>query len=659
MNKDNMNDIDEKKIIKYSEENKEEFNTKVDSNYTADQIEVLEGLDAVRKTPGMYIGSTSIRGLHHLVYEIVNNSIDESLAGYCTEITVIITKDNGIKVEDNGRGMPVDIHKQTGKSAVEVIHTILHAGGKFGAGGYKMSGGLHGVGASVVNALSEEMEITVYRNSKIYNIGFSRGKVTKPLTVIGETDKTGTITYFKPDSIMFEELVFEHETLYKRLKEQAFLNKGIKINFIDERIESKDIFYYEGGIKEYIQYLNKNKNVINKDVIYTEAKKDDVIVELAMQYTDDYYENVVTFANNIRTPEGGTHLIGFRNAITKTINNYARKINLLKEKDTNLLGEDVREGLSAIISVKITHPQFEGQTKTKLGNAEVRAICDYVTSEALETFLEENPQEAKMIVEKCVQAQNAREAARKARELTRRKGVLDGFSLPGKLADCQEKDPALSEIFLVEGDSAGGSAKDGRDRRNQAILSLKGKIMNVEKSNINKVFASDEIRAMITAFGCGVSDEFDLEKLRYHKIFIMTDADVDGAHIRTLLLTFMFRYMRPLIENGYVYIAQPPLYKIEYRKKIWYVYSEDEKLKVLSEIGDMNVDIQRYKGLGEMNADQLWDTTMNPQNRIIIRVNIEDAAEADRIFDMLMGENVEPRREFIEQNAKYAKNLDF
>lgn len=632
----------------------------IKGEYTAKNIEILEGLEAVRKTPGMYIGSTSIRGLHHLVYEIVNNSIDEALAGYCTQVEITITKDNSIIVEDDGRGMPVDIHEKMNMPAVEVIHTVLHAGGKFGGGGYKVSGGLHGVGASVVNALSEYMSVEVNRDHKRYLIEFSRGAVISKLREIGPSDKRGTKTTFKPDHEMFEELEFSYETLFNRMKEQAFLNKGIKIILNDERIDSKVVFHYEGGIKEFVEYLNQNKKPIHPDVIYREAAKDGIIVEIALQYTDDYHENVSSFANNINTPEGGTHLSGFRTAVTRAMNDYAKKINIIKESDQNLQGEDVREGLSAIISVKLTNPQFEGQTKSKLGNSEVRGITDSVTYEAIEIYMEENPKEAKIIIEKCVNAQKARNAARKAREIARRKGVLDSFSLPGKLSDCQEKDPAKSEIFLVEGDSAGGSAKDGRDRKYQAILALRGKIMNVEKAGINKVLSSEEIQAMIMAFGCGIDEEFDIAKARYHKIFIMTDADVDGAHIRTLLLTFIFRYMRPLIENGYVYIAQPPLYKISYSKKEFYAYSDYERDQLLKEIpSNVKADIQRYKGLGEMNAHQLWETTMNPESRTILRVNIEDAIEADRIFDMLMGEQVEPRREFIEANAKYAKNIDF
>ncbi len=635
------------------------MSTKVNQAYNAEQIQVLEGLEAVRKRPGMYIGSTSARGLHHLVYEIVNNSIDEALAGYGDTINLTITKDNGIIVKDNARGMPVDNHPKLGIPAVEVIHTVLHAGGKFGGGGYKVSGGLHGVGASVVNALSEEMYVEIMRDSKIYRIEFQRGPTTKKLHEIGTTDKTGSTTYFKPDAQIFDEVEFNYDTLKHRMREQAFLNKGIRIVMNDERTGDHDDFHYEGGISEFVAFLNKNRNTIHDSIIYFEASKDDAIIEVSMQYTDGYQDNVFTFANNINTHEGGTHLSGYRSALTRVINDYARKNKLIKEKEKNLQGEDIREGLTAIISVKIPEPQFEGQTKTKLGNSEVRGITESITSEALSVFLEEHPNEAKIIIEKCLRAAKAREAARKARELTRRKGLLDGLSLPGKLSDCQEKDPSKCELYIVEGDSAGGSAKDGRDRNVQAILPLRGKIMNVEKANFSKIFNSSEIRNMITAFGCGIGEEFNIDNLRYHKIMIMTDADVDGAHIRTLLLTFLFRYLRPLIENGYVYIAQPPLYKISKGKKEFYVYSDKEKDEIIKELNtDSKIDIQRYKGLGEMNAEQLWDTTMNPKNRTILKVNIEDAVEADIIFDTLMGENVEPRREFIEKNAKYVKNLD-
>ncbi|SCZ76670.1 DNA topoisomerase (ATP-hydrolyzing) subunit B [Acidaminobacter hydrogenoformans] len=633
--------------------------TPVQNDYNAEQIQVLEGLEPVRKRPGMYIGTTSLRGLHHLVYEIVDNSIDEALAGYCSHIDVVIGADNTIMVSDNGRGMPVDMHTKSNKPAVEVIHTVLHAGGKFGGGGYKVSGGLHGVGASVVNALSEWMIVEVKRNGKIYKIEFSRGKTTSELSIIGETDETGSKTTFKPDDIIFDETVFDFQTLEYRLREMAFLNKGIKITLTDERIDSakKSVFYYEGGIKEFVAYLNKNRTSIHDNVIYREAQIDGNTAEIAVQYTDGYTENIYTFANNINTHEGGTHLSGFKSALTKGINDYARKKGFLKEKEENLTGEDIREGITAIISVKLSEPQFEGQTKTKLGNNDIRGVVESIASDMFSEYLEENPNEGKVICEKCIRASKAREAARKARELTRRKGLLDGMTLPGKLADCSERDPSKTEVYIVEGDSAGGSAKQGRDRATQAILPLRGKILNVEKANFSRIFNSAEIRAMITAFGCGIGDEFDVEKLRYHKIMIMTDADVDGAHIRTLLLTFFFRYMRPLIEEGYIYIAQPPLYKISKGKSIQYAYSDQELQKILEESG-RNVDIQRYKGLGEMNPEQLWETTMDPEARIILRVGIDDAVEADMIFSTLMGEKVDPRREFIEENARYVTNLD-
>lgn len=635
------------------------MNDRITNEYNAEQIQVLEGLEAVRKRPGMYIGSTSIRGLHHLVYEIINNSIDESLAGYCDTITCTITKDNAIIVEDNGRGMPVDMHPKLAVPAVEVIHTVLHAGGKFGGGGYKVSGGLHGVGASVVNALSEEMIVEIKRNGKIYKICFSKGAVTSTLEVIGETDTTGSKSYFRPDSEIFETTEFSYETLQHRLREQAFLNKGVRIILNDERTNTSDVFHYKGGIKEFVTYLNKNRTPIHPSVLYFESSREGITVEIAMQYTDGYQDNVFTFANNINTHEGGTHLSGYRSALTRVVNDYGRKSKLIKEKDQNLQGEDIREGLTAIVSVKIEEPQFEGQTKTKLGNSEVRGIAETITSEYLEAFLEENPSEARIILEKCLKAAKAREAARKARELTRRKGLLDGLSLPGKLADCSEKDPTKCEIYIVEGESAGGSAKDGRNRTYQAILPLRGKIMNVEKANFAKIFNSSEIRAMITAFGCGIGEEFDIDRLRYHKIMIMTDADVDGAHIRTLLLTFLFRYMRPLIEYGYVYIAQPPLYKLSRGRNEHYAYSDKERDQLISQMGnESKIEIQRYKGLGEMNPEQLWETTMNPENRTILKVTIDDAVEADMIFDTLMGENVEPRRIFIEENAKYVTNLD-
>ncbi|MEA3424581.1 MAG: DNA topoisomerase (ATP-hydrolyzing) subunit B [Bacillota bacterium] len=629
------------------------------ADYNADKIQVLEGLDPVRKRPGMYIGTTSSRGLHHLVYEIVDNSIDEALAGFCDIIKVVIKKDNSITVEDNGRGMPVDMHTKMKKPAVEIIHTVLHAGGKFGGGGYKVSGGLHGVGASVVNALSEYFIVEIKRNNKLYRIEFSRGKTTKELNIVGESDYTGSKTIFKPDYQIFENLEFEYEILANRLRELAFLNKGIRIILTDERNDISNEYHYEGGIKEFVRYLNKNRKKIQDSVIYGESEKDGSSVEIAIQYTEAYSENIYTFANNINTHEGGVHLVGFKSSLTRVINDYARKLNILKEKDNNLTGEDVREGLTAIISVKLENPQFEGQTKTKLGNSEVRRIVESISNEIFQAFLEENPNESKIILEKCIRSSKAREAARKARDLTRRKGLLDGLTLPGKLSDCSEKDPLLSEIYLVEGDSAGGSAKQGRDRKTQAILPLRGKIMNVEKANFPKIFNSTEIRAMITAFGAGIGDEFNINSARYHKIIIMTDADVDGSHIRTLLLTFLFRYMRPLVEEGYIYIAQPPLYKIKRNKSIYYAYNDKQLSKILDEIGrDGKNDIQRYKGLGEMDPEQLWETTMDPEQRTLLKVNIDDAIEADLIFCTLMGEKVEPRREFIEKNAKKVRNLD-
>ncbi|QXM07030.1 DNA topoisomerase (ATP-hydrolyzing) subunit B [Crassaminicella indica] len=633
---------------------------KINNEYGAEQIQVLEGLEPVRKRPGMYIGSTGPKGLHHLVYEIVDNSIDEALAGYCKNIDVIIGKDNSITVKDDGRGMPVDIHPKMGKPAVEVIHTVLHAGGKFGGGGYKVSGGLHGVGASVVNALSEWMEVEVKRDGKIYHQRYERGKTITELTVVGESHETGSKTSFLPDKEIFEETVFKFETLEHRLREMAFLNKGIRITLTDQREENPRelVFHYEGGIKEFVKHLNKNKDVIHKNIIYFEGKKENSEVEVAMQYTDKYTENIFSFANNINTHEGGTHLVGFKSALTRVINDYARKNNILKEKDVNLTGEDIREGLTCIISVKLTEPQFEGQTKTKLGNSEMRGIVETITSESLQIFLGENPAEAKAIIEKALKAARAREAARKARELTRRKGALDSLSLPGKLADCSEKNPALSEIFIVEGDSAGGSAKQGRDRATQAILPLRGKILNVEKARLDKILNSSEIRAMITAFGCGIGDEFDISKLRYHKIVIMTDADVDGAHISTLLLTFFYRYMKPLIDNGHVYIARPPLYKVKKGRQEHYIYSDKELDQLLNEIGRNGITIQRYKGLGEMNPEQLWDTTMDAEKRTLLQVTVDDAAAADEVFTMLMGDKVKPRREFIEANAKYVTNLD-
>ncbi len=628
-------------------------------HYTADKIQVLEGLDPVRKRPGMYIGSTSIRGLHHLVYEIVDNSIDEALNGYCDTIKIGIKNGNIIYVKDNGRGMPVDIHPKTGKPAVEVIHTVLHAGGKFNNEEYKVSGGLHGVGASVVNALSKWMKIRVYRDGKIYEIEFEKGNTVKELHVVGKTDETGSETQFLADDEIFETLDYDYSTLEKRFRELAFLNKGLKLEIFDERSNKKQEFCYEGGIKEFISFINSNRNPIHEKIIYAEKNTEDVSLELALQYTDGYQENIFSFANNINTVEGGVHLSGFRSAMTRIINDYARKSGVLKEKDENLTGEDVREGLTGIISVKIKNPQFEGQTKTKLGNSEVRGIVDSLTSEMINTFLMENPSEAKIIIDKCVRSARARIAARKARDLTRRKGLLDGFSLPGKLVDCEEKDPLLSEIFIVEGDSAGGSAKDGRDRKFQAILPLRGKILNVEKANFSKILSNNEIRSMITAFGVGIGEEFNINQLRYGKIIIMTDADVDGAHIRTLLLTFFFRYTRELIENGNIYVAQPPLFAIKQGKNVEYVYDEADLKKRLEEkYRDTKYRISRYKGLGEMDAEDLWQTTMNPENRILKKVEIEDAIEADQIFSMLMGGEVEPRKKFIEENALIANELD-
>lgn len=632
------------------------------NQYDAAQIQVLEGLEAVRKRPGMYIGSTGPRGLHHLVYEVVDNSVDEALAGFCKSINVTIQSDNSIKVEDDGRGMPVDKHPKLGIPAVEVIHTVLHAGGKFGGGGYKVSGGLHGVGASVVNALSTRMEVEVKRNGKIYKQCYERGKTVTPLTVIGESKKTGSTTVFWPDPEIFRETTeFEYDTLQHRLREMAFLNKGVKITLADERDgqKKKEVFHYEGGIIEFVKHLNSNKEAINQDIVYFEVKKNNMEVEVALQYTDRYNEFVLSYANNINTTEGGTHLAGFRSAITKTFNEYAKKSKLLKEKDGSLAGEDVREGLTAVISVKLTEPQFEGQTKTKLGNTEMRGFVESATSENVFAFLEENPDQAKNIIGKCITAAHAREAARKARETTRRKSSLDSTSLPGKLADCSEKDPALSEIFLVEGDSAGGSAKQGRDRIRQAVLPLRGKILNVEKARLDRILNSEEIKNMITAFGCGIGSEFDESKLRYHKIIIMTDADVDGAHIRTLLLTFFFRYMTPLIEGGYVYAAKPPLFLTKRNKEIYYTYSEPEQDRLLEKLNNDGksgkIDIQRYKGLGEMDFHQLWETTMDYNNRTLIQITLDDAAAADEIFTILMGDKVPPRKQFIEENAHLAE----
>lgn len=637
--------------------------TEVKNEYGADQIQILEGLEAVRKRPGMYIGSTSTRGLHHLVYEIVDNAVDEALAGYCTEIEVTINKDNSIKVIDNGRGIPVGINHKAGLPAVEIVFTILHAGGKFGGGGYKVSGGLHGVGASVVNALSEWLEVTIHQNGKMYRQRYERGKVMYPLKEIGETDHTGTEVVFLPDKEIFEETVFDYDTLRQRLREMAFLTKGLKIILIDRRLEEPKIrsFHYEGGIKEYVSYLNKQKDALYEDVIYCEGQRNDIYVEVAMQHNSSYQEGTYSFVNNITTPEGGTHLTGFRNALTKTFNDYAKKNKILKDSDANLAGEDIREGLSAIISIKISEPQFEGQTKQKLGNSEARGAVESVVTEQLTYFLEQNPAIAKIICEKAVVAQRARDAARKARDLTRRKTALEGSALPGKLADCSDKDPKNCEIYIVEGDSAGGSAKTARNRATQAILPLRGKILNVEKSRLDKILVNNEIKAMITAFGTGIGDDFDISKLRYDKIVIMTDADVDGAHIATLMLTFLYRFMPELIRQGHVYLAQPPLYKVEKNKMIRYAYDDNELNEILTEIGrDGNNKIQRYKGLGEMDAEQLWDTTMDPEKRILLRVNIGDNSEAeiDLTFNTLMGDKVEPRREFIEANAKYVKNLD-
>ena len=631
--------------------------------YGADQIQILEGLEAVRKRPGMYIGSTSSKGLHHLVYEIVDNAVDEALAGFCDTVKVYINEDNSITVRDNGRGIPVGINKKKGIPAVEVVFTILHAGGKFGGGGYKVSGGLHGVGASVVNALSTWLEVDIFHEGKIYRQRYERGKVMYPLKIVGDTDKRGTEVRFLPDPTIFEETIFDFSVLKQRLREMAFLTKGLKIVLKDKRPEENVAltFHYEGGIREYVEYLNKSKEVLYPQVIYCEGKKGDVVVEVALQHNDSYNEGVYSFVNNITTPEGGTHLAGFRSALTKTFNDYARKNKLLKDSEQNLTGDDIREGLVAIVSIKIPEPQFEGQTKQKLGNSEARGAVDSVVSEQLTYFLEQNPNVAKIICEKAVLAQRAREAARKARDLTRRKSALDGMSLPGKLADCSDKDPQNCEIYIVEGDSAGGSAKTARSRATQAILPLRGKILNVEKSRLDKILVNNEIRAMITAFGTGIHEDFDITKLRYNKIIIMTDADVDGAHIATLLLTFLYRFMPDLIKEGHVYLAQPPLYKVEKNKKVWYAYSDEELNKILTDIGrDGNNKIQRYKGLGEMDASQLWETTMDPEKRILLRVNMDDdeASELDMTFDTLMGDRVEPRREFIEANAKYVQNLD-
>ena len=638
--------------------------TESNAEYGADQIQILEGLEAVRKRPGMYIGSTSSRGLHHLVYEIVDNAVDEALAGYCDTIQVTINKDNSVTVIDNGRGIPVGINHKAGIPAVEVVFTILHAGGKFGGGGYKVSGGLHGVGASVVNALSTHLEVTIYHEGKIYRQRYERGKVVYKLKVIGECDpkKTGTTVTFLPDSEIFEETVFDFNVLKQRLREMAFLTKNIKIVLRDDRPEEpiEKTFHYEGGIKEFVTYLNKGKTPLYPDIIYCEGMKDNIYVEVAMQHNDGYTEGSYSFVNNITTPEGGTHLTGFKNALTKTFNSYARLNKLIKDTET-LSGDDIREGLTVIVSIKIEDPQFEGQTKQKLGNSEARGAVDNIVSEQLMIYLEQHPQVAKMILEKSIMAQRAREAARKARDLTRRKSALEGMSLPGKLADCSDKDPKNCEIYIVEGDSAGGSAKTARSRATQAILPLRGKILNVEKARLDRIYANAEIKAMITAFGTGIHEDFDISKLRYDKIIIMTDADVDGAHISTLLLTFLYRFMPDLIKEGHVYLAQPPLYKLEKNKKVWYAYSDEQLAAILGEVGrDQNNKIQRYKGLGEMDAEQLWETTMDPEKRVLRRVVMdnENSSELDVTFTTLMGDQVEPRREFIEENAKYVQNLD-
>ena len=635
------------------------------TEYGADQIQILEGLEAVRKRPGMYIGSTSSRGLHHLVYEIVDNAVDEALAGFCTEIQVTINPDNSITVVDNGRGIPVGVNHKAGIPAVEVVFTILHAGGKFGGGGYKVSGGLHGVGASVVNALSNWLEVEICSEGKEYKQRYERGHTMYPLKVVGDCEegKTGTTVTFLPDKEIFEETVYDYDILKQRLREMAFLTKGLRIVLRDEREDSKKekTFHYEGGIREFVTYLNRSKESLYPEVIYCEGEKDGVAVEVAMQHNDSYTENSYGFVNNINTPEGGTHIVGFRNALTKTFNDYARKNKLLKDSEPNLSGDDIREGLTAIVSVKIEEPQFEGQTKQKLGNSEARGAVDFVVSRQLEIFLEQNPTVAKATVEKSVLAQRAREAARKARDLTRRKSALDGMALPGKLADCSDKDPKNCEIYIVEGDSAGGSAKTARNRATQAILPLRGKILNVEKARLDRIYSNAEIKAMITAFGTGIHDDFDISKLRYHKIIIMTDADVDGAHIATLLLTFLYRFMPELIKQGYVYLAQPPLYKVEKNKKVWYAYDDAELNSILEQIGrDNNNKIQRYKGLGEMDAEQLWETTMDPEKRILLRVTMDESAtsEIDLTFTTLMGDKVEPRREFIEENARFVENLD-
>ena len=630
----------------------------VDGDYGASQIQVLEGLEAVRMRPGMYIGSTSERGLHHLVYKVVDNSIDEALAGYCTDIDVVIHEDNSITVTDNGRGIPVDMH-ESGKPALEVVLTVLHAGGKFGGDGYKVSGGLHGVGVSVVNALSESMEVKVRRDGKVHRMTFERGVTTSSMEVIGTTEESGTQVHFMPDKQIFSVTTYSFDTLKHRLRELAFLNQGITINLTDERTNNKESFHYDGGIRSFVEHLNRKKEKINDDVIYFNGTKDDTVVEIAMQYNDSYQENIYSFVNNINTEEGGTHLAGFKIALTRAANDFAKKAGIIKNNQQNLAGEDVREGLTCVISLKIREPQFEGQTKTKLGNSEVRGIVDAIVSEGLSEYFEEHPNETRSILEKAINASRAREAARRAREMTRRKNALDlSSSLPGKLADCSVRDPKLAEIYIVEGDSAGGSAKQGRDRKFQAILPLRGKILNVEKARLDRIYANAEICTMITAFGNGIGDEFDISKSRYGKIIIMTDADVDGAHIRTLLLTFLYRHMRPLIEQGHVFIAQPPLYQIKKGKKHWYTFSDDELNSKLDEIGRDGISVQRYKGLGEMNPEQLWETTMNPETRTMLQVGMEDAQEADELFTILMGDKVEPRRQFIEDHAKYVRNLD-
>ena len=633
--------------------------TAVEGDYGANQIQILEGLEAVRKRPGMYIGSTSARGLHHLVYEVVDNSIDEALAGYCTHIEVTIHKDNSITVTDNGRGIPVDMH-ESGKPAVEVVLTVLHAGGKFGGSAYKVSGGLHGVGVSVVNALSTNMEVKVKRDGKIHEITFEKGVTKEPLKVVGQTDETGTLVHFVPDAEIFDETVYDYDTLRHRLRELSFLNRGITIILTDERPEEvrQETFYFEGGISSFVEHLNRNKEVINPEPVYFNGTKDTTVVEIALQYNTSYSENIYSFVNNINTEEGGTHLAGFKSALTRAANDFARRQGIIKNNEDNLVGEDIREGLTCVISIKLREPQFEGQTKTKLGNSEVRGIVDSIVSEGLSEYFEENPVISKKIIEKSIMASRAREAARKARELTRRKNALEVSSLPGKLADCSVKDPEQAEIYLVEGDSAGGSAKQGRDRRFQAILPLRGKILNVEKARLDKILNNEEIRTMITAFGSGIGSEFDITKRRYGKIIIMTDADVDGAHIRTLLLTFFYRYMRPLIENGHVYIAQPPLYQIRKGRSHWYTYSDEELAQKLDEIGRDGITVQRYKGLGEMNPEQLWETTMDPEKRTVLQVHLREAEEADSIFTILMGDKVEPRRRFIEEHANLVRNLD-